>query len=265
MIGKRILTALVAWIFGCLLWAHASPSLTLLAESEFPPYSYKVSDQEIDGIAIRVVRELMQRANMAPSIELQPWIRAYKTALDKPNIGIFPVKRTYSRNDQLYWIGVIAPYPMSVYAIDPTLKNRVTHLWPQTKLRVGAVHQAYVENVLVHMGFRKGINLFSVTDYPQNVKKLMSNRIDLLPISDYSMAYILQQSLQQDPSLPQPYRLMDFHPDRYPVLYLALSLDSDPALVKRLQLLLAKMHADGRYDAIVDDYLKEHHLSKITN
>lgn len=258
MIGKKILTAIFAWCLSGILWVSAAPSVALLAESEFPPFSYLSSEQQAEGIAVRVVNELLRRAKVNAPTELQPWVRAYKTALERPNVGLYPIKRTFSRNQQFQWIGVVAPYPMSVYAVDPKLKKTVHNLSTSAPLRVGAVNQGYVENVLLHLGFRKEKNIFSVTDYPQNVKKLLSNRIDLLPISDYSMDYILHQFHEIGPLERQPYRLMDFTPDRYPVLFLAMNRKSDPTLVKRLQLTLKQMHEDGSYDAIVAGYFQQH-------
>ncbi|CAG8999154.1 MAG: hypothetical protein CENE_01123 [Candidatus Celerinatantimonas neptuna] len=239
--------------------AQSAPDLTFLTESDFPPYSYQRFGH-IDGIAVRIVRELMLRAGLNVNIEPQPWIRAYRSVLDRPNMGLFPMKRTHSRDDKFYWIGVVAPYPMSVYATDHKLKKRISWLNPKTKLRVGAVNQVYVENVLRQRGFRREVNLFSVNDYPQNVRKLLNNRIDLLPISDFSMQYILQHVYPENNGKSRLYRLFGFKPDKYPVLYLGLSKRSSLRLVIRLRRTLKKMHQDGSYQSIVRHYLYEHHL-----
>lgn len=258
-VARWILIFCTLFMSWCVI-AQTPSKLTFLTESDFPPFSYQRSVNRIDGIAVRVVRALSRRAGLNVHIELQPWIRAYRSVLDQPSMGLFPMKRTHSRDNQFYWIGVIAPYPMSVYAIDPRLKGRVNGLNPKTKLRVGAVNQAYVENVLKHRGFRKEVNLFSVNDDPQNVRKLLHNRIDLLPISDLSMQYILQHVYPDYKGKMKPYRLFGFRPDKYPVLYLGLSRRCNYKLVVRLRQTLKKMHQDGTYQAIVRRYLREHHL-----
>lgn len=250
------------FILGCLLWlislsGKASMSLSVLAEEDFPPYSYvEASDSSgVEGLAVRMVKELLHRLGEPDAIELQPWIRAYRSALDKPNVLIFPIRRTEEREKHFYWIGVIAPYQMSVYAKTPELRELVSNLVHARKFRVGTLNGGYVESELVKQGFEVGINLFQVSRMVQNVQKLMDDRIDLLPIGDLSMAYILDEYYKEADELPYP--LFRFSANQDEQLYLALSLKTPVRVVERLTEALSEMHKDGSYTKILNDYLEE--------
>jgi polar amino acid transport system substrate-binding protein len=233
--------------------------LTVLAEEDFPPYSYRETNGvvHVEGVAVRVVNHLLSRLNSSSKVELQPWIRAYRSAQTDPNIALFPMRRTAEREAMFHWIGVVAPYHMSVYAKSPRFKDAVMNMASAKGLRVGTLHGGYVESVLRKQGFKVGEDLFEVSRMVQNVRKLMDDRIDLVPIGELSMAYIMSEYYPELTPAQRPYPLFRFSANQDEVLYLVVSRQTPDSQVKVLREALETIHSDGTYEKILKGYLAE--------
>lgn len=90
-------------------------SMVLLTEN-FPPYNMAINgknfaqEDNIDGIAVDIVREMFKRAGIKYSLTLRfPWDRIYKLALEKPGYGVFVTARLAEREDKFKWVGPIGP------------------------------------------------------------------------------------------------------------------------------------------------------------
>ncbi len=82
----------------------------------FPPYNMAkngknfAQDENIDGIAVDIVREMFKRANLTYSLTLRfPWERVYKLALENPGYGAFVMARLPDRENLFKWVGPIGP------------------------------------------------------------------------------------------------------------------------------------------------------------
>ena len=89
--------------------------LVLLTEN-FPPYNMAkngknfAQDENINGIAVDIVREMFKRANITYSLTLRfPWERIYKLTLEKPGYGVFVMARVPDREQLFKWVGPIGP------------------------------------------------------------------------------------------------------------------------------------------------------------
>ena len=104
---KHLLLALASTCMFMVGTAHAEEpsdtSLVLLTEN-FPPYNMAkngknfAKEENIEGIAVEIVRETFQRAGISYNLTLRfPWERIYKLALEKPGYGVFVMARRRSR------------------------------------------------------------------------------------------------------------------------------------------------------------------------
>src|SRR5690606_17639247 len=83
--------------------------VVLLTEN-FPPYNMAINgknfaqEDNIDGIAADIVREMFKRAGIPYSLTLRfPWDRIYKLALEKPDYGVFVTARLPEREQLFKW------------------------------------------------------------------------------------------------------------------------------------------------------------------
>ena len=67
-------------------------------------------DENINGIAVDIVREMFKRADITYSLTLRfPWERIYKLALEKPGYGVFVMARLPDREKLFKWVGPLGP------------------------------------------------------------------------------------------------------------------------------------------------------------
>ena len=116
---KRLLLALVSVSLLLATGAYATDNpdtdMVLLTEN-FPPYNMAkngknfAQDENINGIATDIVREIFKRADINYSLTLRfPWERIYKLTLEKPGYGVFVMARLPDREKLFKWVGPIGP------------------------------------------------------------------------------------------------------------------------------------------------------------
>ena len=83
---------------------------------DFPPFNYKERDK-ITGMSTEVVQEVLKEVGIKTKIEVYPWVRSYKMALNNKNILIYSIARTKHREKLFKWIGNISPYNVYIYKL----------------------------------------------------------------------------------------------------------------------------------------------------
>jgi hypothetical protein len=80
--------------------------LMILTEN-LPPLNY-VENGVLVGPAVEMVKEIQRRVDSNDQIQVYPWARAYRMALEEENIILFGMARTKVRENKFKWIGPIA-------------------------------------------------------------------------------------------------------------------------------------------------------------
>ena len=80
--------------------------LTILTEN-LPPLNY-VKEGELVGPSVDIVKEIQRRVGSNESIQVYPWSRAYKLALEMENVILFSTTYTKDRHDKFKWVGPLA-------------------------------------------------------------------------------------------------------------------------------------------------------------
>jgi len=149
-------------------------NLTILTEN-LPPLNYLKGDVLV-GPSVEIVREIQRRVGSHEQIEVYPWARAYKTALEKENVVLFSMTYAEDRHDKFKWIGPVAKKRDILVAKKGSgIKIRSLKDAKNVK-RIGTVRDDTKEVLLKSLGFT---NLEPVSDERQNAKKLVLGRIDL--------------------------------------------------------------------------------------
>ncbi|WP_371231459.1 substrate-binding periplasmic protein [Pseudomonas sp. QE6] len=250
---KRIL---LAWI-GCgLLLASAAKaetegsgySMVLLTEN-FPPYNMAINgknfaqEDNIDGIAVDIVKEMYKRAGVSYSLTLRfPWDRIYKLALEKPGYGVFVTARLPERENLFKWVGPIGPDDWVLLAKgDSTIT--LNNLEEAKKYRVGAYKGDAMAEYLAKHGFEPVLALRD----QENAGKLQEGQIDLWASGDPAGRYLAKQV-----GISGLKTVLRFNSDQ---LFLALNRETPDEVVQKLQAALDKMRAEGFVDDVLNSYL----------
>jgi polar amino acid transport system substrate-binding protein len=93
-----------------------SSELRIVTE-EMPPYNYLAADGTLTGATTEIVQALLKSLGAETPIETMPWARAYKIALNQPNVLIFSILRTHQREALFHWLGAISPVEMQIFSL----------------------------------------------------------------------------------------------------------------------------------------------------
>ncbi|WP_137819410.1 ABC transporter substrate-binding protein [Pseudomonas sp. 2FG] len=249
---KRLLLALTGTLLVLAGSARAEVdehySVVLLTEN-FPPYNMAINgknfaqEDNIDGIAVDIVKEMFKRAGVKYSLTLRfPWDRIYKLALEKPGYGVFVTARLPEREQAFKWVGPIGPDDWIMLA-KPDSKIALNSLEDAKQYKVGAYKGDAIAEYLVQQKLEP---LTALRDQ-ENAKKLESGQIDLWATGDPAGRYLAKQE-----GVSGLKTVLRFNKAE---LYLALNKEVPDEVVQKLQGALDKMRSEGFVDEILSSYL----------
>jgi polar amino acid transport system substrate-binding protein len=218
--------------------------LSVMTE-EYPPYNFS-KNGKITGLATEIVEEIMKDLRANSKIKMMKWSKAYNIIQKKPNQVLFVMTRTKERENLFEWVGPVAENKWVLFAKKDS-KLEINSLEDAKKVkRIGTYKDDACELYLKNNGFK---NIDSVTLDVQNVKKLNANRIDLW-IAGEIQGYYKAKSINKANILKKVYDIKNTQ------LYIAFSKDTDKTVLQMWQNALDNMKKDGRYDTILNRYLK---------
>jgi polar amino acid transport system substrate-binding protein len=249
---KRLLLALASasllLINGAQAAENPATDLVLLTEN-FPPYNMArngknfAQDENINGIAVDIVREMFKRANITYSLTLRfPWERIYKIALEKPGYGVFVMARLPDREKLFKWVGPIGPDDWIMLAKADS-KISLDSLDDARKYKIGA----YKGDAIAETLAKQGLKPIVVLRDQDNAKKLTSGQIDLWATGDPAGRYLARQD-----GVIGLKTVLRFNSAE---LYLALNKEVPDETVAKLQAALDQLRKEGVVDEIMARYL----------
>jgi polar amino acid transport system substrate-binding protein len=226
----------------------ADTSLVLLTEN-FPPYNMAkngknfAQDENINGIAVDIVREIFKRADISYSLTLRfPWERIYKLALENPGYGVFVMARLPEREKLFKWVGPIGPDDWIMLAKADS-KIALDSLEQARQYRIGA----YKGDAIAETLAKQGLKPIVVLRDQDNARKLLNGQIDLWATGDPAGRYLARQEGVNDLKTVLRFNSAE--------LYLALNKNVPDDVVARLQAALDQLRKEGAVDAILARYL----------
>jgi polar amino acid transport system substrate-binding protein len=78
----------------------------IVVTENFPPYNYE-HEGKIVGLSTDIVKRIMNETGLDYKIELLPWDRAYRMALNQDNVLIYTTARTAERENLFHWIALL--------------------------------------------------------------------------------------------------------------------------------------------------------------
>lgn len=249
---KRLLVALggTLVVLAGAARAEVDPNFNVVLLTEnFPPYNMAVNgknfaqEENIDGIAVDIVREMFKRAGVQYSLTLRfPWDRIYKLALEKPGYGVFVTARLPEREALFKWVGPIGPDDWVLLAKGDSPVN-LASLDEAKQYRIGAYKGDAISQYLTEKGVEHSTSLRD----QENARKLMAGQIDLWATGDPAGRYLAKQE-----GISGLRTVLRFDSAE---LYLALNKDTPDEVVQRLQRALDELRSEGFIDDITENYL----------
>ncbi|NNG25246.1 ABC transporter substrate-binding protein [Massilia sp. ML15P13] len=191
MLSNRFV-AFVAFVAGAIPVACAAPAVVsaaparLYITTELSAPSAMLDGGRVVGIATDKVREAMDRAGVAYTIDMLPWKRAYKAALERPNGCVYSTTRTPDRERLFKWVG---PTDIAQWVLigRADRKLQLRNLEDARGLRIGTYNGDARDAYLRERGFTTD----PTSNDLSNPQKLMLGRIDLWAASLRSGSTVL--------------------------------------------------------------------------
>lgn len=205
----------------------------------YPPFNY-LENGAIRGSSMDQIRLIAGGANLSYSVEIMPWARALATAELERDVCVFTAVHNAERDQKFQWI-------------EPLLKSRTilvrkagSPIAPRTleeakSFSIGTQRGDFTHDLLRNNNFPK-IDL--ATDLVLSLKKLMSGRVDLVPISEKYYDKLKRDGAQIE-------SVLTLAEDTYSI---ACNRGVPSVTTARMQAVLDKLIADGTQRRIYAAY-----------
>ncbi|MBB5205824.1 polar amino acid transport system substrate-binding protein [Inhella inkyongensis] len=238
---RTLLLGGTAWTLGA---AAQTPRLRLLSE-DFPPVNFEAQGRP-SGLAGELVLALQQRLGLDLPIEFMPWTRAYDLAQSAAPICLFTMARAAHREKLFKWVGPVVDFQNALF------KRKDNPLQLKT---LGDA--AFAEGILVVREWasaqelqRRGFqNLVEVSQAGAALRMLVAGRAPLMAFELLTLPDLLKRE-----GLP-PDAVQAAHVYTGSLGYLAFSLATPDAEVRRWQLALDAMKRDGSFARLFKRWL----------
>lgn len=233
----------------CLLSPAYALDITIVTENA-PPYNYE-EDGKVKGVSTEVLQAIFQKIDIdEPPIQVYPWARAYRMALNGENVLIYSITRLPEREEQFKWVGTIAPVTVYLYKFKERTDIQLMTLDDAKQYVVGAARDdtklQYLEG--------KGFDISEVVSSDeQNLRKLKAKRIELAPFEELKLAHVVKTMRGIDLSdFEKAYPLQDLFLD----VSIAFSFNTPDEVVDRFKKALEKIKTDGTHKMILKKYFQ---------
>ena len=211
-----------------------SAELTILTEN-LPPLNY-VKDGVLVGPSVEIVKEIQRRVGSHAKIQVYPWARAYKMALEDENVVLFSMTYTKVRHDKFKWIGPLAK-KKDILVAKKGSGIKIISLEDAKKVkRIGTLRDDTRERLLKRLGFT---NLEPVSDEQKNAQKLVLGRIDLWTYKKPGLRTVCELAGVDYNEIEEVYHLREIE------LMIAFSKKTSDSIVQKWKNAFNEMLTDG--------------------
>lgn len=211
------------------------------------PLNYTESGEDegpIVGVATELVIAVLEEAGLEYEIKIGPWVRAMQAIGSGENVLVYSMARSPARENRYHWIGEIYPLDYYLYGLKVNIDRLPRSLDEATDFRIGVTRGYTMQKFL----FEKQFDRLSITRSSSvTLKMLKRGRVDLIPMSRLSAGIIGSRHGIDPADLIGVIRLVDIATSTY----IALSKNTKPETVSRLQVAYARIRTSGKYDEIM--------------
>ena len=205
-----------------------------------PPGNYSLNGKPA-GMAVAIVREILNRLGEDVDIEIVPWARGYRIALNRPNVALFSTTRLPQREKIFKWVGPLYIQKWGLYAKKGS-SLKINSLDEAKKVNsIGIYLNDAKGQFLKKMGF---VNLITTKKNISNIKHLINGDIDLWVSSDFNMPYLARQAGVD------PEQLELVLPFQSVKNYIAFSNSTPDAVITAWQKTFDTIKSDGTYERL---------------
>lgn len=204
---------------------------------DWKPYNFE-DNGVIKGESTENIVKVLKRAGIDYQINLYPWSRVYKMALNNENTLVYTIIRMPAREQQFIWSRPILDTEFSsLYRLKDRKNVQMSHLEEVRKYRIGVIKDSMNYYYFQQRGFADVLVPVS-TNHTQNVLALLQGDIDLIASSDKHFSYAIKKIGAHPDVFEKVFPLFEIHP------YMAFSHNTSPIIMDKI---------NRAYDALVEE------------
>jgi len=154
-------------------------SMVVVTE-EWAPYNYAQSDGKIVGSSTVIVEQTLKNSNIPYTLNIYPWARAYKLALNNANVLLYSAVRTPEREHLFHWVCPLNSVEYLVFKLASRKDIIINSLDDLKKHSTGVTRGTFLTDYFKQKGLVKGTHLRLTGDNQANFRNLLGSRVDLI-------------------------------------------------------------------------------------
>lgn len=198
----------------------------LVVTEILPPYQFYQKDNVLSGFSVEVLDALFKITADDTELQVLPWARAYRTALNQPNTLIFSLARSLSREKLFIWGGKLTTENIYAWGLKQKFETPVTHL---EQLREYKIAIANSTSTYQYFKQQEYPDIYEIVSQEQGLKMLYLNRVDVITGTKNALEASVKKLNLDFSKLKIILPITPVNLD----LYFAFSLNSDDDIVKR--------------------------------
>ena len=215
-------------------------TLYVVTENVYPMNYLDQQTGEVKGFAADYIRDVLAKAKIDYQLEILPWSRAYNTALSRPNVLVFGLARTESREDKFIWLTELINFEFYLYGFKSIRDQIVTEDDNYLDSRIGVIRDDFNHTEMELAGYR---NLFPADGHTHMANLLKRRRVDFIVTSSVNLQYF---GIKDELNFKDLFRAKKLDFLNVPIFY-ALSKETNPQIIARLQLAIKALEDDPAY------------------
>ncbi|WDE12067.1 substrate-binding periplasmic protein [Thalassomonas haliotis] len=253
MTYRQVALLLVCWLWSSFCFSTRPPQLSLRVVTEnFPPYNYQTDKGELAGVMNEIVQELLKRLQSTQNIEVLPWARAYKTALEQPDTLIYSIVKTPGREDKFHWLISFLSLDINIYTLPETYRGKIKQLAQVQQQSIGIMRSSPHESYIRQHFHLDEQHVTTNVSYLHLYQMHQLKRLDLIVAPRLLIRYLNQH--QQTPAAKRPKAIFKLPFPYQKKLYIALSKNSSKHTLTRVKQTLAAMEQDGTITRLLNKF-----------
>ena len=214
-----------------------------IATEDYPPFNFPMG-RSVGGLSTDILRKALDRAQIAATITLYPWLRAYGSAQDDANACVYSTTRTELRENLFKWVGPISHnnWVLFARADNPAVVTSLDDVR-------GAVIGGYQGDATALYLRGKGLTVDTAPSDRLNPRKLLNGRIDYWATGQWSGGVIAVEEGAR--GLKVALVIKDVP------LYLACNKAVSDSLIDRLNRAVQSLRDEGVIARLDQDYRRE--------
>ena len=235
----NLVLVVVTLCFSLIAKASTVPTLNLYAEN-LAPNNYLNEQGEVAGHATKKVKAMMAKAQFNYNINIYPWARAYKLALNNAYSGVYSTMRSKQREAHFRWVCPIAKQE-SLYFVRLASRHDIilNDINDAKKYITSVSRDEFDHQLLVEHQFKQRKHFTLTTGDNTNLRLLLNGYTDLLIAAPTT---ITQAMLLQPTDAPQVIMELSLNTDANNPLCLAFGLKTPQRVIDKLQTALNEIN-----------------------